>query len=78
MRLLVCGGRDYNDEARVFDCLDSIHAKWPISVLIHGAARGADSLADKWAKERNIPVKAFPADWNKWGKRASFMRNQKY
>ncbi len=75
MRVLVCGGRDYADEAAVFAVLDLLHAERPISVLIHGAARGADTLAASWARRRGIQGQAFPANWRKHGKAAGPVRN---
>lgn len=76
MRILVFGGRDYNDRQLAFRALDALHAKYPISLIIHGGARGADSLGGEWAAERGVPVKVFMADWNQHGKRAGHLRNQ--
>ena len=49
MKVIVCGGRNYSDRKRVFTTLDALHAETPITVLMHGDARGADALADDWA-----------------------------
>lgn len=44
--------------------------------LVHGACpNGADKLADDWARTNDHPVERHPADWNKHGKRAGFIRN---
>lgn len=72
--VLVCGGRDYQDRARVFAELDAIDRDRPITRLVHGAARGADTLAGAWADERMVPVYAHPADWSK-GRGAGHARN---
>ena len=69
--VLVCGGRDFNDYDFLVNTLDSLE----ITELIHGAARGADSLAEQYAKARSIPVQRFPADWSAYGKRAGYIRN---
>lgn len=53
--VLVCGGRDYDDRAHVFDVLDGIHGAFPIVRIIEGGASGADRLAREWAGERWIP-----------------------
>ncbi len=76
VRLLVCGGRKYKDKARVYKNLDKISGILQIEVLIHGDAPGADTLADEWATERNIPKLPFPADWDKHGKPAGHIRNR--
>jgi hypothetical protein len=75
MRILVCGGRDYADARSLNATLDTLHAERPVTELIHGAARGADRLAAAWAETRRIPALAFPADWERHGKSAGFLRN---
>lgn len=78
IRPLVCGGRDYSDRARLFQVLDHYHASsGGFSVVIHGAARGADNLAGEWAAARGLPVDAYPADWNRYGDAAGRIRNAK-
>ena len=59
MRVLVCGGRDYDNREELYAVLDWIDCSWegpgtfgPITVIISGHARGADSLAEQWAKDR--------------------------
>lgn len=76
MRLLVCGGRDYADRLQLECALDLLHARRAVSVLIHGAAPGADTLARDWAVERGIPQEAFPADWERHGRAAGPIRNK--
>lgn len=72
MKILVCGGRDYQNYQRVCEVLDQL---MPITLVIHGAAKGADSLADRWARDREIPVQPVPADWDQYGKAAGHIRN---
>lgn len=77
MRLLVCGGRDYSDVWRLTAVLDWVWIdSFGIVEVIHGGARGADSLAGEWAKRKGIPVRVFPADWKQHGRRAGPIRNQ--
>ena len=75
MNVLVCGGRDYADARALNEALDALHRERVVTRLIHGAARGADSLAAAWARSRGIPALAFPADWKKDGQAAGFVRN---
>ncbi len=70
-RLIVTGGRDFTDRAVLFAALDHIQP----SVVIHGGARGADQLADEWAKVHGVPVEVYHADWEREGKRAGYERN---
>lgn len=74
-RLLVCGGRGFSDRARVDEVLTKYKEKYGIAVLIHGAARGADSLAADWAKLNCIATESYPADWDRYGKSAGYKRN---
>lgn len=75
MRILVTGGRDYSNQARLFAELDAIHAKRAISCLIQGRAKGADSLAELWCETRGIPCIGMRAPWSTHGKAAGSIRN---
>lgn len=77
MRVLVCGGRDYADRAKLNEVLDEIGStvKWDI-FIIEGEASGADTLAREWAKSRGMGLGRYPADWNKHGKAAGPIRNK--
>lgn len=77
MRLLVCGGREYSDRRALFATLDSYHAIKPIEIILHGAGRGADMLAQSWADKRGVCCLQFPANWDYSGKAAGPIRNQK-
>lgn len=76
MRVIVCGGRGYQDRARLFAVLDDLHAANPIDLLIHGNAKGADQLADEWAVGKCDTSTFLPA-WEEHGKAAGPMRNQR-
>lgn len=71
MKLLVCGGRDYHDRDAVFAALDRAHAKRPITMVIHGAASGADRLAGEWADDRGVLSASVKALWDKHGRKAA-------
>lgn len=75
MRVLVCGGRYFLDDVLLFRYLDDLHGRLHVDVLIHGAARGADSLAGQWANDRTVPVEVYPADWDRHRRRAGYLRN---
>ena len=44
--------------------------------IVSGTAKGADTLGEKYAKERGFALKQFPADWELYGKRAGYVRNK--
>jgi hypothetical protein len=76
VRVIVCGGRDYCNEEKVFSVLDRLEPTF----VIEGGADGADLLAYRWAT-RNLDLErnhqCFKAEWVKHGKRAGPMRNQR-
>ena len=72
MKLIIAGGRDYKLTRQDFDKLDGIQG---VTEVVSGCARGVDSAGECWARNRLIPIKQFPADWDRWGKRAGFIRN---
>jgi hypothetical protein len=77
LRVLVCGGRNYRDQDHVWTFLSELDAKQPIGLLIHGAATGADRLAQAWARNRLIPDREFESNWPVDGAAAGPMRNQR-
>ncbi|HMI94455.1 MAG TPA: DUF2493 domain-containing protein [Polyangiales bacterium] len=77
--MLVTGGRGYADREHAFATFDAIHADTPVDLMMHGACgwdldrpethcrshmRGADALADAWARERGVAVERHPARWD--------------
>jgi len=77
MRVLVCGGRDFQNAAWLNRTLDSIHAETPVSELMQGGAKGADTLARDWAASKGITRWVCRADWERDGKAAGPIRNQR-
>lgn len=81
MIILVCGGRDYGktllEQDDFFTVLHRIDMeRGPIVRVVTGGARGADSLAEYWAKGKNIDTATYPAEWGKYGKKAGPIRNR--
>lgn len=86
-RILVCGGRDYNDRKTMFKALDDYckglglsdnEQEMPFGVMvISGGASGADGLAIDWATVNFCSYHVFIADWQTHGKAAGPIRNKK-
>ncbi|MCA1572481.1 MAG: DUF2493 domain-containing protein [Chloroflexi bacterium] len=76
-RVLVCGSRNLSEKRRreVIDALEYLWRRNPL-VIIHGAARGADSMASDWATERGCEQVEYPANWRQYGRKAGPIRNQ--
>ena len=75
MKLIIAGSRTFGNYKLLSTHLDDICARFDITEIVSGTAAGADSLGELYAKEHNIPVKRFPADWKKYGKSAGYRRN---
>ncbi len=76
-KLLVCGGRDFEDRTRLYARLDKFHSERGVALLIEGGQRGADTLAGDWARERSVPLRVVPAEWKRYGILAGIIRNRK-
>mgnify|MGYP001597423405 CR=1 FL=1 len=73
MRVMVTGSRHWWDKERIFYDLLSLPKD---SIVIHGGAQGADSIADEIAKTLGLEVEVFPADWENLGRAAGPIRNR--
>lgn len=72
MKVLVCGSRDLVDQAPIERELRKLP---PGTIIIHGAARGADNIAGYVAKRLGFIVRPYPADWDQYPKAAGPIRN---
>jgi len=70
-KILVCGGRHFNDYETLSYWLGVLNP----TVVVHGAAPGADSLAASWCDEYRREQCPHPADWQTYGKAAGPRRN---
>lgn len=75
MKVLVCGGRDYTNADNVSKTLNWIVPL--IKCVVHGGARGADSLAGEWAKANGVEERIYLPDWTTHGRKAGILRNIK-
>ena len=75
MKVLVCGGRDYDNRDSLYEVLNAFHSVGPISVVVHGDAKGADRMAGDWARTRGILEDPHPANWATHGRAAGPIRN---
>ena len=73
MKILVCGDRGWRNGALIERML--VH--YGATMIIHGAARGADLLGEAAAKHLQIPYLGIPAEWDKLVNSAGPIRNQR-
>ena len=77
-RVLVCGGRDFNDGDFIWNTLTELDGReGPFRVIIHGAATGADNEGMIWAQGCGRLHAPFVPDWATHGKAAGPIRNQR-
>lgn len=75
MKTIIAGSRAITDYQFIKYNLNNLGFYFDITEVVCGMAKGADLLGKQWAEENNIPVKEFPADWDKYGRRAGYIRN---
>lgn len=90
VRILVTGSRSWTDRHAIGDALrwgleqhawlvvpdrDGPLMQWAAVTVVHGAARGADTIAARIAAAWGMNVEAHPADWVTHGQRAGLVRN---
>ena len=73
MKVIIAGGRNITD----YNIVKTAYHKsgFQATEIVSGAARGVDYLGELFAKDNCIAIRSFPADWNKYGKRAGPLRN---
>lgn len=72
--ILVTGDREWADTLSIYKLI-SKHSN-PDTLIINGAARGADKLSTSAAITLSLKYKEYPADWKKYGKAAGPIRNR--
>ena len=76
MKVIICGGRDFDDLMLLAERMGHFTQRAFHVQVISGKAKGADSLGEIWARDfTDMPVLEFPADWDKHGRRAGWIRN---
>ena len=73
MKVAVIGSRNFSNYELLKKTLNEIPG---IKKIISGGAAGADSLAEKWAKEHSVETVIYKPDWAKYGRGAGVVRNR--
>lgn len=74
MKTIIAGSRDITDIKVVEEVMQDLD--WEVTENVCGLARGVDMLGAQWAYSKKIRTVAFPADWDKYGRRAGHVRNR--
>ncbi len=83
-KVIIAGSRGFDDYLKLsMVCVDILGIRaYPtgqaaaMTEIVSGGARGADTLGEKFAEQYGSSVKSFPADWDKHGKSAGYIRNE--
>ena len=77
MRVIVCGSRRWHDrraiESRLYEL--AIAANGEEITIVHGAAQGADRIAEQEAQKAGTVGRGAPGGLGSLGKRAGLVRN---
>lgn len=73
-KVAIVGSRTFSDYDLLKNTLDN-QKKVDIGVIISGGAKGADSLAERYALEKGIELNVMKPDWKNRGRAAGFLRN---
>lgn len=77
MIVVITGGRDFKDKQFVWDSMDFHAVELGITEVVNGRAKsGVDQFVHEWCKERGVPERPYPADWDTHGDAAGPLRNQ--
>jgi len=74
VKTIVAGSRTIKDKSLVAYVIK--RSGFKITEVVSGRAKGVDTLGEEVAHDLGVSVKPFPANWNKHGKAAGYIRNQ--
>ena len=74
VRVVVAGSRSFQNYPLMCKELDKIKDR--IECIVSGDAAGADTYGCMYAHDNNIPIRHCPADWQKYGTAAGYVRNK--
>ncbi len=76
MKVIVAGSRGVIGTKENIEFLKHSLRKLGATEVVSGCAKGADQLGELVARSMGLPVRQFPANWNKEGKAAGYIRNE--
>lgn len=74
MKVIIAGSRKITNYKIVQFAMSFLNLD--CSEVVSGGAKGPDLLGEKWAKENNLKIKRFEANWKQYGKNAGYLRNK--
>ena len=75
-KVIIAGSRSFQNYAVLKEYADYKLSNIQDEIeIVSGGAKGADALGERYAKEKGYSLKTFPANWERFGKAAGYMRN---
>jgi len=78
-KIAVVGSRNYNNKKEFFAIMQRLLKNFDLGQeieFVSGGAKGADSFAKDFADEVGISITEYLPNWDKYGKKAGFVRNK--
>ena len=79
LKLIIAGTRQFDNYKITKTTVERVIKSWnnvEIVEVVCGECRGPDLLGKRWALNKGIKIKSFPADWEKYGRAAGPIRNK--
>ena len=73
MKTIIAGCRHFIDYEKFSE--EIVKVPWPITSVVCGKAKGADTLGEHWAKVNKLSIDEYPADWELYNRGAGNIRN---
>lgn len=84
-KVIIAGGRDFEASSEDLYKIDKLLSKYSAPkgevpmfkglIMVTGTAKGADQIPYYYNSWHGVPIKEFPAEWDKYGKSAGYRRN---
>lgn len=77
MKIALIGSRTFTDYDLLKNTVTAYLAEneQTATHIVSGGAKGADTLAEQFALEKQLKMIVFKPDWKQFGKRAGYVRN---
>lgn len=76
MKTIIAGSRGFTNYQFLQTECDRILSSEEEVEIVSGGAKGADKMGEHYAKQKDFALTVFPADWDKFGKSAGYIRNK--
>lgn len=64
MKVIIAGSRHIEDYSLVLAAIQE--SGFDITHVVSGGAKGVDTLAERYAKDQELPITIYPAQWKKF------------